>query len=104
MADAAARKDTEELREQMEALRADVSALTESLVRVTGNRAHDGAEAVRNAAHEGADAVRNAARAGQARAEDAAATAQDYVRERPLASVLVALAVGFTIGKLLERR
>lgn len=86
-------KDTDELQEQFDALKADVAALTATLKDI-GDRRRT----------EGIDAVKTAATNAKNRADKATAEVQRHVAERPLASLLIAFGVGFVAGKVLERR
>lgn len=84
-------------------------------VAVARDELTDGGEQVRDSLTEAADASRQAALTAKLSAEDRVddlvaqgrqmlRTAEDFVRERPVASLGIAVATGYVVAKLLRRR
>ncbi len=80
------------LEEQIAALQAQVAALLDT-----------GAETASTAAREAQASGAAAAAAARARVEDATAGIVEEVRARPFASLAMALAVGWVIGRVVAR-
>jgi ElaB/YqjD/DUF883 family membrane-anchored ribosome-binding protein len=78
---------------EMKALRDDLAALAGTVKDMAAQRA----EAVVGAAKE---TMKMTAAEAQRRGEAMALEVEDMIRERPLTSVLVAVAVGYLIGKI----
>jgi len=97
MSDKAAEATLEQLRKDMDAVRADIGALTETLRSATGTLADDAVRHVTDGAARANAAVRNGAKAAHE-------TANKNITENPLTSVAVAFGIGMVIGKLLDRR
>ena len=87
------RDGQEALRADMERIRKDVEALTETLKTVAGN---EGAALLKQA-REAADAVRD-------KGETLSTSVADQVREKPLIAVLSVFVVGLILGLLFSRR
>lgn len=86
-------KAVEDLRADMDKLKADMSSLVETL----GKLASDGTQ-------EGARRVREARERVGAQAEQSMQAVEAQIAERPFISVLAAFGVGMVIGRLLDRR
>lgn len=93
MADTTSTKETDALRHDLNALRDDVSHLTETLKGMASSR---GSEAY--------DRLRQTADQTRTRVRDTASAAVHQVEERPLTSVLIAFGVGMLLGILFDRR
>jgi ElaB/YqjD/DUF883 family membrane-anchored ribosome-binding protein len=87
----------EDLSQQIEALRADVAALSETLKGLAGARAKGAAEGMRAA---GAAQVEDL----QERLEVLMEEADRMARDRPVAAMGIAAGFGFLLGLLLGRR
>lgn len=99
-----AQDDIAALKDDLATLREDISKLTADLRGLAGSAA---GTARRAASEEGArlreeveDALRSALGRGGKVVEDASA----QIEQRPLLSVLVAFAIGFILGRILDRR
>ncbi|SFI11445.1 glycine zipper domain-containing protein [Albimonas pacifica] len=93
-----------ELSKQIDALRADLSRITETMGDVARMEVEDAKGRVNGAAREAQARGRRAARRARAEAERDIEVAQDYVRERPLTAVAGAAALGLVFGFLTARR
>jgi ElaB/YqjD/DUF883 family membrane-anchored ribosome-binding protein len=93
MAANGASKTAEQLQSDMEQLRADVSAMMETI----GKLAQDGKQ-------EGARRVREVRDRVIDQAEKSKEAVESQIVERPLISVLAAFGVGMLLGRLLDRR
>lgn len=96
-------KSYEDLESEIGQLRADISQLSETLQKIVSAEVDTTKARVRA----GLDsAARSAARkAGEARArfDESAEELEGLVRDRPFASLAVALGVGFVVGTILRR-
>ncbi|HUL09715.1 MAG TPA: hypothetical protein VLV76_25520 [Candidatus Acidoferrum sp.] len=96
--------DVRALRDEVARLRADIAALAKDL-RSLGTAAAGAAE---QAAQSGGERLKTdldeAIAALRRRAEETLRDAKAGVEERPLFAVLIALAIGFILGKVLDRR
>lgn len=86
-------KEFDQMKGDVQALKADLKSLTESLRRQAEHQARAGYDRVREASGK----ARDQAKAG-------ADALGDQIEERPLVSVMTAFGVGFVIGKLLGRK
>lgn len=84
--------DLGKLREDLDAVRADIARLAESLKTATGDTARAGVGAARL----GAERAR-------VQADEWASELGRRIEERPYGSVLVAFGVGLLLGKLFDR-
>lgn len=89
-----------DLSEQIKAIQAELLALTESVRSFSSEKAHAGAEALREAAGRAGDAADDARRHGEHMAE----ALEGRITANPLPSVLIAAGVGLVIGAMLGRR
>ncbi len=87
----------EELRAQFEALRQDVTRLSESLLRAGEERAR---AAMRNSGESAEEQARYAASQVELLLEEA----EDFTRERPRTAMGLAMGAGFLLAMLLSRR
>ena len=87
------KRDADQVRVDIEKLKADIAALTDSLKTLAGDVGVEGASAVRAAGQKTREHVNQAAE-----------TVEQQIVERPFSSVLVAFGVGLLLGKLLDRR
>lgn len=93
MAANSAQTDYDKLKEDLAAVRSDLSKISETL-----------GEDVRHRRDNGMEAVKRNARAAQEQARRAAEGVSQGVSERPLTSVFVAFGVGMLVGKLFTRQ
>lgn len=93
MAANGASKTAEQLQADMEQLRADVSAMMETIGKLAEDGRHEGARRVREARDKMID-----------QAEKSREAVESQIVERPLVSVLAAFGVGMLLGRLLDRR
>lgn len=87
------RTGSENVKEDVDALRADVEKLAQTIGKVAGDRA----DAAKNAGRRKLDDAR---RVG----EDVSERALEQVRAQPLGSLLTAFVVGLLLGFLFDRR
>lgn len=85
-------KDMEDLKAQVEALRADLAGISESLKNLGGDAASEGRERIRRAAEQ-----------ARGKARDTIGALESEIEDRPLTSLLTAFGIGFVLGKLLDR-
>ena len=93
-----------ELSRRIDALRADLSRITDTMGDVARMEVEDAKGRVNGAAREAKARGRRAARRARLEADRDIEIAQDYVRERPLTAVAGAAAVGLVFGFLTARR
>lgn len=86
-------KAADALRDDVDKLKADIAALSETLGKYANATGQD---AMRG--------VRHAREAAQARAQETVHTVEQQITAHPLPSLLVAFGVGLLIGKLMDRR
>lgn len=84
--------DIKELKEELNSLKSDISALGKTLSKFARDSANDGRETLRNAAERSKKQV-----------QEGLHTVEKQVEERPITSLAIALGVGFILGRLLDR-
>ncbi|MGM0584328.1 MAG: DUF883 family protein [Pseudomonadota bacterium] len=94
----------EELSKQIETLRGDMAKLTEAVGDVARSELESGRDRARGYAEETLERGRAAGRRVRAGADEGLHEAAEYVRERPLGTVLAAAAVGMLFGFLTAKR
>lgn len=100
MADTAQRGKTEELSEQIEELRRELSTLSDMMSDIIGSRSKGNAEGqIDDLVRKGKQAMRSAARKGKA----AISGVETTISDNPWASVAVAFGLGIVLGRLLRR-
>jgi ElaB/YqjD/DUF883 family membrane-anchored ribosome-binding protein len=82
-----------ELSRELKALRADLAALAGTVKEMAAQRAEAVVENI-------SETVRMTAAEAQQRGEALAGEVEEMIRNRPLTSLLVALGVGFLVGKI----
>lgn len=101
---ATTKTDTEdtaaELRREVKALRDDLTALVGTVSDYIGKQASQAGEAAKEGVGQMAEALKSTANEARRRGEIAASEIEDMIAARPLTSVLVALGLGYVIGKL----
>ena len=97
MSDKATEATMDQLRKDIDAIRADIGALTDTLRSATGSLTDDAVRRMADGAARANTAMRDGAKAVQE-------TANKNIIEHPLTSVAVAFGIGMVIGKLLDRR
>jgi len=101
-----ATKATEEgadLEQLIGAMRDDIAKLTEALTHAFAAKAHGAADAAKEGFEDVLGRGRAAADRMKGEAEDAAESFHRVIESRPLASVLIALVLGFVAGALTRR-
>lgn len=96
--DAANRED--EIRAQIDALRADLEKLTEQLLRAGGEQANRVVDDARKAGARVVDEARGAVESGRAYGEQQVEGAEQWIRRNPILAVACALGAGFVIAHL----
>ncbi|SDW80146.1 Membrane-anchored ribosome-binding protein, inhibits growth in stationary phase, ElaB/YqjD/DUF883 family [Albimonas donghaensis] len=94
----------DDLSQQIDALRADLAGITESVGAIAREEAQSAKARVNGAVNDAAARGRAAGEHARAQAEDGVAHAADYVRENPLTAVAGAAALGLVFGFLTARR
>ena len=97
MARAATTPKTEDIVEQLEILRADVAALTQTVSQVATAKAENAASSVK-------DRVDDQMRSVSDTASQFGALAEESVRRQPVAATAIAAGLGFIIGYLANRK
>ncbi len=95
---------TEDLAEQLEALRSDVSALATTMAdlgRASGARL---GEAARERVERAGDLAQSGVDAARARAQQLEHQANDFVTRQPATALGIAAGVGFLVGMMTSRR
>ncbi len=93
----------QDLNAQVEILRKDVATLTSLLSEVVTGKAASTAGAAQAELEQWLQKGRDSAGKARNSAEQATATIQETIEERPIAAVLIALAVGYVAGMLSRR-
>ncbi len=83
---------SEELKAEFASLREDISKITETLRRLSGEQVKDGRERTRQAASRTRERV-----------HQAVGSVEGEIQQYPLTSLAAAFGVGFIVGKLLDR-
>ncbi|MGD9536860.1 MAG: YqjD family protein [Alphaproteobacteria bacterium] len=99
MADTAQRGKTEELSEQIEELRRELSTLSDMMSDIIDTAKGDAEGQVDDLVRKGKRAMRSAARKGKA----AISGVETTISDNPWASVAVAFGLGIVLGRLLRR-
>lgn len=84
--------DAEQLRADLEQIKQDIAALTNTLKGLAADRGH-----------QGMDALKSAAAGTEQQAKAAVQSVENQISERPFVSVLMAFGFGLLVGKLLDR-
>jgi ElaB/YqjD/DUF883 family membrane-anchored ribosome-binding protein len=92
--------DGESNRKDFETLRRDVAQLAQTVSDLAQNRAANARGQVTQALGAASDQIAQSAAATQDKVMALEAELETYVRQKPLHSVLVALGVGFLLGKM----
>jgi len=93
-------KHDESSRKDFERLRGDVAKLAQTVSDLAQNQARTAREQVTEALGAVSDQTAQSAAAAQDKLTSLEAELETYVRQKPLYSVLVALGVGFLLGKM----
>lgn len=83
---------SDELKAELASLREDISNITETLRRLSGEQVKSGRER-----------TRQAAKHTRERVNQAVGTVEGEIQQYPLTSLATAFGVGFIVGKLLDR-
>lgn len=90
------RADHEDIERELERLREDVASLTSSLKNVASNAANIAVDRLKERFGSTTENVQSAVAKGKV-------TAQQTVEEHPMATIMVALGVGFLLGQWIRR-
>ena len=104
MAQSSTKPTADDLAAQMEALRADVAALTTTLADLTRAEARDAADSAKRAARKTRENVEHEYEKLHKHAEDAVDQADALIREKPAMALGIAAGLGLLIGLLMSRR
>jgi ElaB/YqjD/DUF883 family membrane-anchored ribosome-binding protein len=94
----------EDVRRDMAALKRDLAALREDSGKYMSGAVQNRARSARRQAESMLDSTRDVAEDVADRAATGYDVACDYVRQNPMAAVLVAMGVGAVVGKLFSRK
>lgn len=101
---ATAKSDTEdtaaELGKEIKALRDDLTSLMATVSDYVGRQASHASEAAHETFEGVKETLKSTASEARRRGEIAASELEDMIAARPLTSVLVALGIGYVVGKL----
>lgn len=101
MATAKTAEDTAaELSKEMKALRDDLTALVSTVKEFTTSQAEHAVGAAKETVGHMAESLRMTASEARHRGEVAATEVEEMIAKRPLTAVLIALGVGYLVGKL----
>lgn len=89
-----------ELSKEMKALRDDLTALVSTVKDFTTSQAEHAVDAAKEKVGHMAESLKMTATEARHRGEVVATEIEDMIARRPLTSVLIALGVGYVIGKL----
>jgi ElaB/YqjD/DUF883 family membrane-anchored ribosome-binding protein len=98
------RREVDDLKAHMSAIRTDLAALAESLKGMGRERADAAATRLRSEGERVRASVQQARDEARLRGEAGLATLEAQIEEKPFVSVLTALGVGILIGRLLLGR
>ena len=96
------RKDLENLKADMDALRSDIADLTGAFRDMGAERVQGARESVEAELRQAREALGRRADEARARGRDAREAGERQVAEHPYGSVLAALGAGFLLAKLLD--
>ena len=96
-------RTTEDLERQFGIIRDDITALTNLMKEIGASKADETREAALAEATRLLERSRSALDDGRLKARQAAVSVEDYIKEKPVQSALIALGVGFLVG-LVSRR
>ncbi len=94
----------EDLRKEMDVLKSDILALTQTLKGVGEAKGTEATDAMRDKVHQLQTRAANGADQAIAKTEDAYRKTEDKVRENPAAAVGIAAAAGFLVGLIANRK
>ena len=95
--------DTADLDAQFRAIRDDITTLTRLLREIGESKAGQARDAALAEAAELLERSRSALDDGRLKARQATASVEDYIKEKPVQSALIALGVGFFVGLMTRR-
>jgi ElaB/YqjD/DUF883 family membrane-anchored ribosome-binding protein len=104
MSDRDLRMDLDALKDDLARLREDFGELAHTLKDLARSGAGAARERLDQGAHGVVDEIRSLLERMRHTGKDAVESVEERVQKNPLAGVLIALGVGFLLGKLLERR
>ncbi len=93
----------EDVEQQLQTLREDFGTLAKLLRDIGEAKAGEKRDAALAEATELLEKSRSAVEEGRAKAQQATASVEDYIRNQPLQSALIALGVGFIFGMITRR-
>lgn len=93
----------DELEEQFQVIRDDITKLTKLLQEIGEAKAGETRDKALAEAKDLLEQSRSALDEGRLKARNAAASVEDYINEKPVQSALIALGVGFLVGMMTRR-
>lgn len=96
-------KEIASIKADLGALRDDMGRLTKTISDSVAAEARTRSARLRDTAESAREEIERLAAEARERGEEGMATVGRQIEERPFTSVLVAFAVGFVIGKILDR-
>lgn len=103
MTDTTRGRSGEDLEHQFKVLREDFVTLTQLMKEIGESKAGESRDAALAEAAKLLERSQAALDEGRLRARQATASVEDYVREKPVQSALIALGVGFLVGLMARR-
>jgi ElaB/YqjD/DUF883 family membrane-anchored ribosome-binding protein len=103
MTDETGRRGSDDLERQFQIIRDDITTLTRLLREIGEAKAGETRDSAMAEATELLERSRAALDEGRMKARQATATVEDYIKEKPVQSALMALGVGFLIGLVTRR-
>jgi ElaB/YqjD/DUF883 family membrane-anchored ribosome-binding protein len=97
------RKGAEDLEDQFQIIRDDITTLARLLREIGESKAGETRDAAMAEATELLERSRAAVDEGRMKARQATASVEDYIKEKPVQAALMALGVGFLIGLVTRR-
>ena len=96
-------RGADELEEQFQVIRDDITKLTKLLQEIGEAKAGETRDKALAEAKDLLEQSRSALDEGRLKARNAAASVEDYINEKPVQSALIALGVGFLVGMMTRR-
>lgn len=87
----------------VETLQNDLKTLKADFAKLAGLLGEQAQSSIQDTAQQAKASVQDAAQQAKDKASESAEELQEQIRDNPFASVMIALGVGFILGKLLDR-
>ena len=96
------RDEINEIKSDLDSLRADVSTLVRTLQQTSGERAEEVRETLRADLRKGREALKHRVQEARVRGRQTMGEVEESIGEHPYTSVAAAFGVGFALAKLMD--